>query len=495
MFERYTEKARRVIFFARFEASKFGSPYIETEHLLLGILREDKALTSRMLRPPGSAESIRKQIEAQGPRGEEIPTSADLPLSNESKRVLAYAGEEAERLGHKHIGSEHLLLGLLREEKSFAAALLEERGVKLKNMRKEIESMPPPQPEGRGAFTTGPQAQVPSGPSPIEDFARDLTRAAAEGKLDPVIGREKELNAIIEILCRRFKRSALLIGARGAGKSSLVEALAQEIVGGLAPQPLLDQRVMVMDAEVVSGWALSGPRTDERLHHAVKALIDTTNAIFYISDLERLVAAAVAGSRTAVVQGILKHWLLKGKLVCVAACTPAEHTQLIQAAPWVRECFSEIHVRELDESTTRRVLDSRKQAYEAFHGVTYADEALNTAARSAARYLPDQPLPGKALELLDAAGAHVRSRQRALPAEIAASMKNLNSIRLRIEIAENDHEYEKARFYTEEQQKEQQNLRALQEKHGIRDTVPSNTVTAEDLENIIAQWSAYPFRP
>ena len=489
MFERYTEKARRVVFFARYEASKFGSPQIETEHLLLGILRENKDLTRKL--PPRSAESIRKEIEATAVRGEEFPTSVDLPLSNESKRVLAYAAEEAERLGHKHIGTEHLLLGLLREENSLAATLLRERGVKLEAMRKEIEKSPP-EAGGRTTFTT--ESPATSGSEAIDDFARDLTRAAAEGKLDPVIGREKELNAVIEILCRRFNRSVLLIGERGAGKSALMEGLAQRIADGLVPQPLLNQRFMVMDAEVVSGWALSGPRADDRLNQAVKALIDASTAIFYISDLERLIAVA-GSSRTAVIPGILKHWLLRGKLVCVAACTPGEYKQLRETAPWIRECFSEIHIRSFDATATREVLESRKGVYETFHGVTYADDALEFAAHSTARYLPHKSLPGKALELLDAAGARVRSRPGALPADIAESMKKLNFLRLKVEKAEENHEFEKARFYSEEEQKERQSLQDLQAKHGISDAGSSATVTRQDVEDVIGQWSEYPFQP
>ena len=225
MFERYTEKARRVIFFARYETSQFGQPYIETEHLLLGLLREDKALTNRFLQGVGSVESIRKQIEARTGVREKISTSVDLPLSNESKRVLAYAAEEAERLGHKHIGSEHLLLGLLREENSFAAELLKQRGVKLETIREELKNEPQPA-ETRGSAGIREGAGAPSAPAStsLNDFARDVTQAAHEGRFDPLIGREAELGAVVEILCRRSHSSAVLIGERGTGKSAIVKA-------------------------------------------------------------------------------------------------------------------------------------------------------------------------------------------------------------------------------------------------------------------------------
>src|SRR6202166_3931601 len=213
MFERYTEKARRVIFFARYEASQFGSPYIEAEHLVLGLLREDKALTNRFLRshaPVNSVESIRKQIEAHTTVREKVPTSVDLPLSDESKRVLAYAAEEAERLGHKHIGTEHLLLGLLREEKCFASEILQERGLKLAQIRDEL---------ARVTQEKAPAAQRQRESSLLAEFSRDLTQAAMDGQLDPLVGRDGELERVVQILCRRTKNNPVLIGEPGVGKT------------------------------------------------------------------------------------------------------------------------------------------------------------------------------------------------------------------------------------------------------------------------------------
>src|SRR3569833_4662837 len=201
MFERYTEKARRVIFFARYEASQIGSPYIEDEHLLLGLLREDKALTNRFLRSHASVESIRKQIAAHTTNREKVSTSVDLPHSNECKRVLAYAAEEAERLGHKHIGTEHLLLGLLREEKCFASEILQERGLKLAQIRDELARVPQEK----------APAQQPKESSLLAEFSRDLTQAAMDSSLDPLIGRDGEVERVIQILCRRTKNNPVLI--------------------------------------------------------------------------------------------------------------------------------------------------------------------------------------------------------------------------------------------------------------------------------------------
>src|SRR5580658_5238769 len=245
MFERYTEKARRVIFFARDEASQFGSPYIESEHLLMGLLREDKALTNRFLHSHGSVESIRKQIEAHTTMREKVSTSVDLPLSNESKRVLAYAAEEAERLGHKHIGTEHLLLGLLREEGCFAAELLNERGVKLETVREELAHVKH-EPEVRR-----PAAEA----LPLSEISRDLTHAAIEGQLGPVLGRDLEIEAVIEVLGNLRSGNPLLVGEKGAGKSAIVEALAQRIVEGRVPALLTEKRVLVFDSQLAPGSA------------------------------------------------------------------------------------------------------------------------------------------------------------------------------------------------------------------------------------------------
>src|SRR5438128_216733 len=225
MFERYTEKARRVIFFARYEASQFGSPYIETEHLLLGLLREDKALTNRFLRSHASVESIRKQIEGHTTIREKVSTSVDLPLSNECKRVLAYAAEEAERLSHKHIGTEHLLLGLLREEKCFAAEILMERGLRLPTIREELQRTTQEKPAPQASQKQARQQQQGGNQeqSMLAEFSRDLTQAAMDQALDPLVGRDGEVERVIQILCRRTKNNPVLIGEPGVGKTAIVE--------------------------------------------------------------------------------------------------------------------------------------------------------------------------------------------------------------------------------------------------------------------------------
>ena len=247
MFERYTEKARRVIFFARYEASQFGSPYIETEHLLLGLLREDKALTNRFLRSHASVESIRKQIEGHTTIREKVSTSVDLPLSNECKRVLAYAAEEAERLSHKHIGTEHLLLGLLREEKCFAAEILHGAGSAAVGDPGRDCSAPRRRSRRRRAAAvaqTVPGRRAATEPvRMLAEFSRDLTQAAVDQQLDPLVGRDTEVDRVIQILCRRTKNNPVLIGEPGVGKTAIVEGLAQKISDGDVPSFLADKRM------------------------------------------------------------------------------------------------------------------------------------------------------------------------------------------------------------------------------------------------------------
>ena len=307
MFERYTEKARRVIFFARYEASQFGSPYIETEHLLLGLLREDKALTNRFLRSHASIESIRKQIEAHTTIREKVSTSVDLPLSNECKRVLAFAAEEAERLGHKHIGTEHLLLGLLREEKCFAAEILAERGLKLSQIREELSRVT----QEKAAPQQQQQQQRQRESSLLAEFSRDLTQAAMDAQLDPLVGRDGEVDRVIQILCRRTKNNPVLIGEPGVGKTAIVEGLAQRIADGEVPSFLAEKKILALDLSLVVAGTKYRGQFEERLKTIMKELMENQNSIIFIDELHTLVGAGSAeGSLDAA--NILKPALSRG---------------------------------------------------------------------------------------------------------------------------------------------------------------------------------------
>ncbi len=403
MFERYTEKARRVIFFARYEASQFGSPYIETEHLLLGLLREDKALTNRFLRSHASVESIRKQIEGHTTIREKVSTSVDLPLSNECKRVLAYAAEEAERLSHKHIGTEHLLLGLLREEKCFAAEILHERGLRLSTVREELAR----------SSQEKAQPQRSRESSLLSEFSRDLTQAAMDAQLDPLVGRDHELERVIQILCRRTKNNPVLIGEPGVGKTAIVEGLAQRIADGEVPSFLQDKRILALDLSLIVAGTKYRGQFEERLKTIMKELMESQNAIIFIDELHTLVGAGSAeGSLDAA--NILKPALSRGEIQCIGATTPGSTANRSRKTVRWSGASRRSRYRLRARKMPPRFLIGIKDRYEKFHAVTYTDEAIEYAVSHSNRYIPDRFLPDKAIDLIDEAGARVKLRQTSL---------------------------------------------------------------------------------
>jgi ATP-dependent Clp protease ATP-binding subunit ClpC len=480
MFERYTEKARRVIFFARYEASQFGSPYIETEHLLLGLLREDKALTNRFLRSHASVESIRKQIEGHTTIREKVSTSVDLPLSNECKRVLAYAAEEAERLSHKHIGTEHLLLGLLREEKCFAAEILHERGLRLSAIREEL------------ARSTQEKAQPQRSreSSLLSEFSRDLTQAAMDNQLDPLVGREPEVERVIQILCRRTKNNPVLIGEPGVGKTAIVEGLAQRIADGDVPSFLAEKRILALDLSLIVAGTKYRGQFEERLKTIMKELMENQNAIIFIDELHTLVGAGSAeGSLDAA--NILKPALSRGEIQCIGATTPGEYRKSIEKDRSLERRFQSVKVPPPNEGDAVKIINGIKERYEKFHAVTYTEESIEFSVSHSNRYIPDRFLPDKAIDLIDEAGARVKLRQTSLPDEITDVQKRIKFIVHRMENAIASHEFEKARFYSDEERKERENLRGLREKYHL-DESSTGVVTREDIEDVVSRWTGVP---
>jgi ATP-dependent Clp protease ATP-binding subunit ClpC len=486
MFERYTEKARRVIFFARYEASQFGSPYIETEHLLLGLLREDKALTNRFLRSHASVESIRKQIEQHTTVREKVSTSVDLPLSNECKHVLAYAAEEAERLSHKHIGTEHLLLGLLREEKCFAAEILMERGLRLPAIREELQRTTQEKP----AAASGKQQRQQQEQSMLAEFSRDLTQAASEQSLDPLVGRDHEVERVIQILCRRTKNNPVLIGEPGVGKTAIVEGLAQKIADGEVPSFLADKRVLSLDLSLIVAGTKYRGQFEERLKTIMKELMESQNSIVFIDELHTLVGAGSAeGSLDAA--NILKPALSRGEIQCIGATTPAEYRKSIEKDRSLERRFQAVKVPPPNEEDAIKIIMGIKERYEKFHAVSYTDDAITFSVAHSNRYIPDRFLPDKAIDLIDEAGARVKLRQTTLPEELTEVQKRIKFIVHRMENAIANHEFEKARFYSDEERKERDNLRALRDKYHL-DESSSGIVTREDIEDVVSRWTGVP---
>src|SRR5438874_4930582 len=479
MFERYTEKARRVIFFARYEASQFGAPAIEPEHLLLGLMREEKTLTGLFFpRAQITIESMRREIEGRTLLRERIPTSVELPLAPETKRVLHYSHEESDRLQHRHIGTEHLLLGLLREERSMAAQILFERGLRLAAVRDEI------------ARQSGADARHRKDIPHLLEFSRDLTDDAANDRLDPLIGRDDEIERVVQILCRRTKNNPVLIGEPGVGKSAIVEGLAQRIVRGEVPSFLENKRILSLDISVIVAGTKYRGQFEERLKQIMRELIDNPQYIVFIDELHTLVGAGSAeGSLDAA--NILKPALSRGEIQCIGATTPAEYRKSIEKDRSLERRFQAVKVPPPNEEDATRILFGIKERYEKFHAVAYTDEAIENAVHASTRFIPDRFLPDKAIDLIDETVARVKLRPTSLPGEVADIQKSIKFIVHRMENAIANHEFEKARFYSDEERRERENLRLLREKYNLDDT-STGIVTKDDIEDVVARWTGVP---
>ncbi|MBS1788833.1 MAG: ATP-dependent Clp protease ATP-binding subunit [Acidobacteria bacterium] len=400
MFERYTEKARRVVFFARYEASQFGSNQIEAEHVLLGLIREDKNLTYRFFhRSHATVESIRREIEGRTVLRERIPNNIDLPLSVEAKHVLAYAAEESERLGNRHIGTEHLLLGLLREENSLAAEILYERGLRLSDIRQDLMR------QANMERNSHSRKDTPH----LFEFCRDLTADAVEGKLDPLVGREEEIDRVIEILCRRTKNNPALIGEPGVGKTAIVEGLAQRIVNCEVPSFLVDKRILALDLSLVVAGTKYRGQFEERMKTIMRELMENPQYVVFIDEIHTLIGAGSAeGSLDAA--NILKPALSRGEIQCIGATTPTEYRKSIERDRSLERRFQAIKVPVPNEEDTIEILQGIKDRYESYHNVRYADDAIEAAVYQSSRYLPERFQPDKAIDVIDEAGARVKLR-------------------------------------------------------------------------------------
>ncbi|MGA7924657.1 MAG: Clp protease N-terminal domain-containing protein [Candidatus Sulfotelmatobacter sp.] len=472
MFERYTEKARRVIFFARYESSQFGSPYIETEHLLLGIVREDKTLTNRFLR--SQAASIRKQVESHTTAREKTSTSVDLPLSNESKRVLAYAGEEAERLAQKHIGTEHLLLGLLREEKCFAAQILMERGVRLSQVREELARQP---------HEATQQQRWPAVLDELKPYVSDLV-----DQTQPLVGREHELDRLIELLCRFTRKNPVLVGEPGVGKRTIVAGLARRIADGNVPQSLAEKAILVLDLPPLRVLE-KDPSWQERLDRALVAAAED-GKVFFVNRMHDR-PGGISPIASIHVTELLQRPIIAGKIQCIGTSTPATFTKLQADGHWLAQYFEPIEVAPANEETAIKVLHGIKGAYETFHNVSYTDDVIAHSVLCASKYIERGCLPGTAVDVIDEAGAAAQLQQGSLPGEVVEVQQRIRFIVQRMEASIANHELEKARFYSGEERKERDNLRQLREKYRLNDN-PALNIRREDIERAVSKLVGMP---
>src|SRR6201985_1976898 len=481
MFERYTERARRVLFFARYEASQLGSISIETEHLLLGLIREGKGLTSRIFaRSHLSLENIRKEIEGRTVFREKVSTSVEIPFSAETKRVLQFAAEEADRLLHNYIGTEHLLLGILREERSVAASILMEKGMRPTTAREAIVQLL----NEKTTLTRVKETPL------LAEFSRDLTESAMKNQLDPLVGRDHELERVQQVLCRRTKNNAVLIGEPGVGKTAIVEGLAQKIVYGDVPHFLADKRILALDLSLIVAGTKYRGQFEERLKTIMKELMENQNSIVFIDELHTLVGAGSAeGSLDAA--NILKPALSRGEIQCIGATTPGEYRKSIEKDRSLERRFQSVKVPPPNQADAIKIINGIKERYEKFHAVTYTEEAIEFSVSHSNRYIPDRFLPDKAIDLIDEAGARVKLRQTSLPEEITEVQKRIKFIVHRMENAIANHEFEKARFYSDEERKERENLRALREKYHL-DESSTGVVGREDIEDVVSRWTGVP---
>jgi len=373
-----------------------------------------------------------------------------------------------------------LLLGLLREEKCFAAEILHERGLRLAAIREELAR----------SQSEKMQSSRPKESSMLAEFSRDLTQAALDSNLDPLIGRANEVDRVIQILCRRTKNNPVLIGEPGVGKTAIVEGLAQKIADGDVPSFLAEKRILALDLSLIVAGTKYRGQFEERLKTIMKELMENQNAVIFIDELHTLVGAGSAeGSLDAA--NILKPALSRGEIQCIGATTPGEFRKSIEKDRSLERRFQAVKVAPPSEEEAVQVLFGIKDRYEKFHAVAYTDDSIESAVYASSRYIPDRFLPDKAIDILDEAGARVKLRQTSMPEEIADVQKRIKFIVHRMENAIANHEFEKARFYSDEERKERENLRKLREKHNVDESATAS-VTKDDIEDVVARWTGVP---
>jgi ATP-dependent Clp protease ATP-binding subunit ClpC len=434
MWQRFTERARKVVFYAQEEAQKFGEGYVSTEHLLLGLVRESDSVAARVLEKLGvSLTRIRAEVEKQLPRGDARP-SQDMTLTPRAKRVIDLAYDEARNLNNNYIGTEHLLLGLIREGDGLAGRVLAKLGVELEKARREVMSLQDNETQtksgGRATAATGATAAK---TQTLDEFGRDYTELAREGKLDPVVGRQPEIERVMQILCRRTKNNPCLIGEPGVGKTAIAEGLALRIVSGDIPDLLRNKRIVALDlAGLVAGTKYRG-EFEERMKKVMEEVRKSEGqVILFIDELHTLVGAGAAeGAIDA--SNIMKPALARGELQCIGATTQDEFRKYIERDAALERRFQAVKVKEPSEEEAVEILKGLRERYEAHHQVEITDSAINAAVTLSQRYISDRSLPDKAIDLVDEAASRVRLQQSLPPAEVRADRARLSKLVTEIE--------------------------------------------------------------
>jgi ATP-dependent Clp protease ATP-binding subunit ClpC len=481
MFEKYNEKARRALFFARYEASKLGSRVIESEHILLGVLREGEEIIKEIFsRFNVKPEQIRREVEGDRLFVDRISSSAELPLSEESKKILAYAAHEAESMLHQYVGTEHLLIGILRVESSTAARILTAKGLNVYGVREETISIL------KEREADKQKKELPF----LAEYARDLTAIAHQQQFDPLIGREKEVERIIQILSRRTKNNPILLGEPGVGKTAIVEGLAQRIVDGNVPLFIANKRILSLDLSLIVAGTKYRGQFEERLKGIIKELKENQDIIIFIDEIHSLIGAGSAeGSLDAA--NILKPALSRGEISCIGATTIREYRRYIEKDRSLLRRFQAIIVNPPTEDETLQILEGVKERYESFHKVKYSDTAIRSAVYQSNRYITDRFFPDKAIDIIDEAGAKVKLRRVADTQNLRRLEAETRSIVKEMKKAISDKDFEKAVFLREREIELKDEIeRFKQEREIVGDEMME--VTQRDVEEIISSWTDIP---
>ncbi len=491
MFGRFTERAQKVLFFARDEARRLGHPAVGTEHLLLGLLREGDGIAARALQALGvNLDKVRKEVEKIVVPGN-LRGGEEIGLTPRAKKVLELAQEEGRKQGVSYVGTEHILLGLIREGEGVAARVLANQGITLDKLRREvlmqlggIGPMPQGHPQAGAARRAG-QTQT------MDELGRDLTQLAREGKLDPVIGRDEEIQRVIQILSRRTKNNPCLIGEPGVGKTAVVEGLAQRIVENKVPEILADKRVVTLDmSAVVAGTKYRG-EFEERLKKVIDEIRNAGNVILFIDEVHTLVGAGAAeGAIDAA--NILKPALARGELQCIGATTLDEYRKHIEKDAALERRFQPVMVGEPTIEESIEILKGLRDRYEAHHRVKITDSALKAAVKLSSRYITDRYLPDKAIDLMDEAASRVRLKAYTAPPDVKELEEKIETLKKEKEAAVVNQEFEKAASLRDEEQKLQEELARIKENWVQRKELDQSVVTEDDIADIVSSWTGVP---
>lgn len=481
MFERFNDNVRRALFFARYEASRSASRQISAEHILLGMLREaDQALVELCNAVAIDVRELREELLGETVALEPASTSPDLPLAEETKKVLAFAVHEAETMGHGRVGSEHLLLGLLRIDQSSAAKYLATRGFELFQLRDEVIR------RGREIETEAGDGATPH----ITEYSRDLNLIAAEGGFDPLIGRDDEVERVIQILSRRTKNNPLLLGDSGVGKTAIVEGLATRIVEGSVPMPLANRRILALDLSLLVAGTKYRGQFEERLKGLLQELQGLDEVIIFIDEIHSLIGAGSAeGSLDAA--NIIKPALSRGEITCIGATTVREYRKYVEKDRALSRRFQAVTIRQPSEDETIDILRGVQGRYERFHGVAYTDDAVHAAVTHSARYITDRAFPDKAIDVLDEAGARVKLREVASSSSLRKVQREIRDAVRGMKDAISKKDFETAVELREHELRLREELEML-ESHAAGEAAEAVIVRRADIEEVVSSWTGIP---